>query len=326
MTRQRRNVVALAVAGVVAATVAAEVSRDAAGIETAAARAELRAISSRLDGPHSTILIESSEPVAYVTSQPDPLTVLVDLRNVKAGQLPPGILGPLPPVANVNVEEAVAGDGAPLARVRVGLAHQAKYRVRSARNVIFVEVDRAVVAAGAKDASAESVAPDPPAIPERDRRKRRHPRRACGTAPPHDRDADTGPSGHVHAGASQRTASAAASRAGRAAGHTASDRTGRIEIHRAHDHAGYAGRRPARRAPHVLRHQRTEHRDRPVDHGNGGRAAPRRAVGSGARHHPQGEQARVRGGRHRRPHRAARGAAAGRRRTPQADRREGSRR
>ena len=106
MTRQRRNAVALAVAGVVAATVAVEVSRDAAGIEGGATRAELRTISSRLDGPHSPILIESSEPVAYVTSQPDPLTVLVDLRNVKAGQLPPGILGPLPPVANVKVEEA----------------------------------------------------------------------------------------------------------------------------------------------------------------------------------------------------------------------------
>jgi type IV pilus assembly protein PilQ len=166
VTRQRRNAVALAVAGVVAATVAVEVSRDAAGIAGGATRAELRTISSRLDGPHSTILIESSEPVAYVTSQPDPLTVLVDLRNVKAGQLPPGILGPLPPVANVNVEEAVAGDGAPLARVRVGLAHRAKYRVRSSRNVIFVEVDRAVIASAAQDAPAASVAPEPPAVPE----------------------------------------------------------------------------------------------------------------------------------------------------------------
>ena len=58
---------------------------------TGATRAELRAISSRLEGVHSTVLIESSEPVAYVTSQPDPLTVLVDLRNVRAGQMPPGI-------------------------------------------------------------------------------------------------------------------------------------------------------------------------------------------------------------------------------------------
>ena len=57
-------------------------SRPAAlgGAETPA----LKSISSRLDGAVSTVLIEASEPVAYLTSQPDPLTVLVDLRNVNA--------------------------------------------------------------------------------------------------------------------------------------------------------------------------------------------------------------------------------------------------
>ena len=47
----------------------------------------LRSISSRLDGGLSTVLIEASEPVAYLTSQPDPLTVLVDLRNVTLGSV-----------------------------------------------------------------------------------------------------------------------------------------------------------------------------------------------------------------------------------------------
>ena len=50
---------------------------------------ELRAISSRLDGGLSTVRIEATEPVAYVTSQPDPRTVLVDLRNVRAGAMRP---------------------------------------------------------------------------------------------------------------------------------------------------------------------------------------------------------------------------------------------
>src|SRR5687768_17722788 len=60
-------------------------SRPAAigGAETPA----LKSISSRLDGAVSTVLIEASEPVAYLTSQPDPLTVLVDLRNVAAGSM-----------------------------------------------------------------------------------------------------------------------------------------------------------------------------------------------------------------------------------------------
>lgn len=129
----------------VAGTLNADVSRDTE--PAAPIQAELRAISTRLDGSRSTVLIESSAPVAYVTSQPDPLTVLVDLRNVRGGHLPPGILGPLPPVTNVGVEEAVAGDGAPVARVRVRLAHAAAHRVRSARNVIYVEVERSVVPA-----------------------------------------------------------------------------------------------------------------------------------------------------------------------------------
>ena len=49
------------------------------------------------------MLIEASEPVAYLTSRPDPLTVLVDLRNVKAAELGAHPLsGTLAPVAGVR--------------------------------------------------------------------------------------------------------------------------------------------------------------------------------------------------------------------------------
>ena len=110
-----------------------------AGTETPA----LRSISSRLDGALSTVLIEASEPVAYLTSQPDPLTVLVDLRNVAAGSLASQpIADVLEPVGSVKVEAAHAPDGAPVARVRVSLERTAKHRVRSQRNTILVEVDR----------------------------------------------------------------------------------------------------------------------------------------------------------------------------------------
>jgi type IV pilus secretin PilQ/predicted competence protein len=131
-------------AAALAATLTADVSREGARASSGAARAELRAISARLEGARSQVLIESSEPVAYVTSQPDPLTVIVDLRNVKAGVMPPG-LGPLPPISDVGVEQAVAGDGAEVARVRLTLAYPTKHRVRSSRNTIYVEVDRLVV-------------------------------------------------------------------------------------------------------------------------------------------------------------------------------------
>ena len=111
------------------------------GTETPA----LRSISSRLDGALSTVLIEASEPVAYLTSQPDPLTVLVDLRNVAAGSLASqAIPDVLEPVGSVRVEAANAPDGAPVARIRVNLERQTKHRVRSQRNTILVEVDRQV--------------------------------------------------------------------------------------------------------------------------------------------------------------------------------------
>ena len=133
----------------------APVSRSEAGADTPA----LRSISSRLDGAVSTVLIEASEPVAYLTSQPDPLTVLVDLRNVQAGSLAAlPVTAMLAPVAAVALEGASAPDGSPVARVRVTLERAAKYRVRSSRNTILVEVDRA-----ARTTAAPSLAPKPPA-------------------------------------------------------------------------------------------------------------------------------------------------------------------
>lgn len=105
----------------------------------------VRSISGRLDGELSTVLIESTEPVAYLTSQPDPLTVFVDLRNARADALGDQAIDEMPPpVRGVTLERALAPDGAPVTRVRVALDRAATHRVRSSRNVIFVEVDREV--------------------------------------------------------------------------------------------------------------------------------------------------------------------------------------
>jgi len=46
-----------------------------------AAVAQLKAISARVDGKGASLIIEASEPTAYVASRPDPLTVYVDFRN-----------------------------------------------------------------------------------------------------------------------------------------------------------------------------------------------------------------------------------------------------
>jgi type IV pilus assembly protein PilQ len=129
--------------GVLAAAVVTTLAATVNGAGNGAtARAELLAISSKLDARQSTVMIESSEPVAYVTSQPDPLTVIVDLRNVAAGVLAEPV-GPTPPVTDVRVEDVSGPDGASVARVRVTLDRPATHRVHSSRNFIYIDVERA---------------------------------------------------------------------------------------------------------------------------------------------------------------------------------------
>lgn len=125
-----------------------------------AAPPQLRAVSTRDDGRVSAVVIEATEPVAYVTSQPDPLTVLVDLRNVRAAGIQPPFMGRgASPLGAVRVEESRAADGTPLARVRVTLDRASAHRVRTSRNLIMVEVDRtAPVAASATAAVARAAA------------------------------------------------------------------------------------------------------------------------------------------------------------------------
>ncbi len=96
-------------------------------------------VSSQAAGRAAAVLIESTEPAAYSVSRPDPMTVVVDLRNVRvadaAAQVTRG--GPL---AGVTLEQTTARDGRDLARIRVALAAPAAYTVHSARNVIRLEL------------------------------------------------------------------------------------------------------------------------------------------------------------------------------------------
>ena len=103
-------------------------------------RIRLVGVSTQATGKTAAVLIESSEPVAYAVSRPDPLTVLVDMRNVTVADAANDVAR-RGPVAGVTVEQATAADGQQLARVRVALASPSAYHVRSARNVIRVELE-----------------------------------------------------------------------------------------------------------------------------------------------------------------------------------------
>jgi len=101
-------------------------------------RARLVGVSTRVEGRATAVVIETSAPVAYVASQPDPLTLLVDLRNVTTGSSP-SLVKPTGVLSGLSVESAEADDGTSVARVRLTLAKPGKPTVRSRWNTVIVE-------------------------------------------------------------------------------------------------------------------------------------------------------------------------------------------
>jgi hypothetical protein len=138
MERFRKFLLPL-VCALVALSARAPVGAAGAGVDTAA----LKKITSRLDVRTGVVAIEASDPVPYVTSQPDPKTFVVELRDVVAAAVThPVQADPRNPFTAVAVENAVAADGARVARVQLTLSAAVRPRVRSARNIIYVEADR----------------------------------------------------------------------------------------------------------------------------------------------------------------------------------------
>ena len=114
----------------------------AGGLVLTAAPAPVRllGVSAQTSGRTAALLIEATDPVAYAVSRPDPLTLLVDLRNVNVGDAANQVArGGV--ISGVTLEQQTAIDGKSLARVRVALATPTSYRVRSARNTIRVELE-----------------------------------------------------------------------------------------------------------------------------------------------------------------------------------------
>jgi type IV pilus assembly protein PilQ len=106
--------------------------------------ATLRKIASRVDDRAGIITIEASDPVPYVASQPDARSLVLELRDVVATGFADNFTpDPRNPVSAVRVESAHAVDGADVARVRLTLSQPMRPRVRSSRNIIYVEADRA---------------------------------------------------------------------------------------------------------------------------------------------------------------------------------------
>jgi type IV pilus assembly protein PilQ len=103
---------------------------------------KLRTITARVNGKGASIVIEASEPAGYVTTQPDPLTVYVDLRNVDSASVANRFAADAKsPITGVAVE-ASESLGTPLSRVRISLAQAVAHRVRADRNTIVIDFDK----------------------------------------------------------------------------------------------------------------------------------------------------------------------------------------
>ena len=136
---------------VMLATAASTMSR-AAGTTTTIPGAKLTTITSRGDARSATLVIEATEPVPYVATRPDPLTVVVDFRNVAPGSLAANTVRLAGPIASVDIESAESM-GSPVSRVRIGLTQPVAHHVRADRNRVLIDFDRAA------DTSVPSVAP-----------------------------------------------------------------------------------------------------------------------------------------------------------------------
>src|SRR5262245_8224485 len=108
---------------------------------TAPSGIRLKAISSRVNGKGASLVIEATDPVPYVATRPDPLTVVVDFRNVVAEGVANSVApNAKSPIASVEIEP-VDGD-AGTSRIRVALVQPVGHHVRAERNTIVIDFDK----------------------------------------------------------------------------------------------------------------------------------------------------------------------------------------
>jgi type IV pilus assembly protein PilQ len=120
----------------------------------------LKTISSRVHAKGTSLVIEATEPVAYIATRPDPLTVVVDFRNVATEGVAKTIASnEKSPIAAVSVEPDDSL-GTPGSRVRIELTQPVAHRVRSERSTIVVDFDKPSADGALYVRPARSAAPD----------------------------------------------------------------------------------------------------------------------------------------------------------------------
>jgi type IV pilus assembly protein PilQ len=145
---------------VVLASVLVNHVESAAGTPAATSGIRLKTISSRMNSKGASLVIEASEPTSYVATRPDPLTVVIDFRNVQmegfANAIRPDAKSPISSVA-VEPTEVL---GSVVTRVRIGLAQPVTHHVRSDRNTVVVDFDKTLEKATLGQAAESRRLPD----------------------------------------------------------------------------------------------------------------------------------------------------------------------
>jgi hypothetical protein len=121
------------------------------------------------------LIVECTGPLAYTYYSPDPLTLVVDIPEVDASQVPARINVGTREVESLRVTSLARADGRNLARVEVRLASLVPYQIYSKDKALNLVFERpATLASAAQPASTarpaaplpfEPVAAAPPAAP-----------------------------------------------------------------------------------------------------------------------------------------------------------------
>src|SRR6185312_1489683 len=111
------------------------------GTTASAPVVRLKTITSRATSNGTSLVIEASDPVPYVATRPDPLTLYIDFRNVSIEGLASFASKANGPIAGVVVEPGDAKNGIS-PRVRVNLSQPVAHRVRADRNTVVIDFDK----------------------------------------------------------------------------------------------------------------------------------------------------------------------------------------
>jgi type IV pilus assembly protein PilQ len=126
----------------------------------------LKAISSRVTSTGTSLVIEASEPVPYVATRPDPLTLYIDFRNVAAD----GLTSVVAPATKGLIEGVVVepadpiGEGSP--RVRVRLSQPVAHHIRAERNTVVIDFEKTAAKAAPSVVQTSARTQTPTTAPE----------------------------------------------------------------------------------------------------------------------------------------------------------------